>query len=292
MRLASYAKVNFGLRVLGRRPDGYHAVKTILQTIDLVDEVELQLIPEEIELRCNHPAVPLGRGNLAYQAAQVLREETGTNEGVRITIVKRIPVGAGLGGGSSNAATVLMGLNRLWGLNLPQERLSSLAAQIGADVPFFLKGGMAYATGRGDELHFLPFIPEVWLVLFWPGFTISTAWAYENLGKMTLTREAKNISLSSVLGRGFHWQDLFGLLHNDFEPLVKGKHPVVEETKVQLLRCGALGVAMSGTGPTVYGIFEGEDLAREACLKLKGKGGESFFTRPIRPKGLPPTFNR
>lgn len=285
MRLTSYAKINLGLRVLRKRPDGYHDIETILQTIDLADTIDFQPTSGKIEVRCEHPAVPEDEDNLAYRAARLLKGESGTKKGVRITITKQIPVGAGLGGGSSNTAATLVGLNRLWNLNLTEEQLLPLAVRTGADVAFFLRGGTAYATGKGEKLRFLPSAPEMWLVLFYPGFRVSTAWAYKNL-KMGLTKRFKYISLGSVLKGGLCWRNLVDCLDNDLEHPVGKRYPIIRKVKAALISWGALGVAMSGSGPTVYGIFEDEATARWAYQKLNDEEGEAFLSRPIKPESL------
>jgi 4-diphosphocytidyl-2-C-methyl-D-erythritol kinase len=191
LSLTSYAKVNLGLHVLAKRADGFHDIETILQTIDLRDRIRITPLEEKrIEVRCDRPEVPSGPENLVHRAAQLILSEHEVPGGCRIEIDKRIPAGAGLGGGSGNAAVTLLGLNRLWDLNMSREDHLRMAARLGSDVPFFLEGGTALAEGRGERLTPLRLVPDFWLVLVKPAISISTAWAYGRV-KIPLTLNSK-----------------------------------------------------------------------------------------------------
>ncbi|MFQ6091408.1 MAG: 4-(cytidine 5'-diphospho)-2-C-methyl-D-erythritol kinase [bacterium] len=284
MRLRSYGKINLGLRVLGRRPDGYHEIETLLQTIDLYDEIELRPIPRAIRVHCAHPLVPEDRTNLAYRSAHLLKETYKVREGARITIKKEIPVGAGLGGGSSDGAVVLQGLAELWGLSLSARELFSAAAQIGSDVPFFLKGGTALATGRGQNLKYLS-LPwgEIGFVVVYPRQVISSAWAYKS-AKISLTQSRKYFNLKSLFRKGtFELSDLKTLVTNDLEKGVASKYPVIERAKEALLGEGASAAAMTGSGSAVYGLFLAWEGARKAAHRMCRPEWDVFLTKPINP---------
>jgi 4-diphosphocytidyl-2-C-methyl-D-erythritol kinase len=214
--LTSCAKVNLGLRVLNKRPDGFHDIVTILQAVDLCDRIEITRLPEgKIEVRCDHPGVPGSPQNLAHRAARLVQEEAAWEEGCHIAIHKRIPPASGLGGGSSNAAAVLVGLNRLWQMSLSDQQLSRMATRLGSDVPFFLRGGTALARGRGEKLTPLGRHVDFWLVVVKPDLSISTAWAYGQV-KIPLTSNSKIVKLNSLTEID-HLDQLLSLLDNDSE---------------------------------------------------------------------------
>lgn len=274
------AKINLGLHVLGKRPDGYHEVRTVLQKLDLRDRVTLTVRPRGLRVWCSHPAVPDGAANLAHRAAGRLLEEAGASAGCSVYIEKRIPVAAGLGGGSADAAAVLFGLNRLLGLGRSAEELESLAAELGADVPFFLGGPRALGEGRGDRLSALPPGPVRPVVLVKPPVSVSTAWAYGalNSGLTHPPVKSKMSYLSpAILGLPRGWD----ALRNDLEPPVAQAHPVVGELKSRLGERGAVFTLMSGSGPTVVGWFDDALRARRAARSLAGKGMFCRLTRTL-----------
>ncbi|MCP3678487.1 MAG: 4-(cytidine 5'-diphospho)-2-C-methyl-D-erythritol kinase [Deltaproteobacteria bacterium] len=275
--LTSRAKVNITLKVLGKRPDGYHEIHSLMQPITLSDEVSLMV--EEghgVSVTCDHPQVPSDERNLAHRAATLFLTETGGRWGVSIHIKKLIPVAAGLGGGSSNAATVLFGLNELLGARLGEERLMAMGAQLGSDVPFFILQSPAIARGRGELLERIE-IPPYWYLLINPGFEVSAAWAYDNLN---LTKGGAAIRISPFnLNRlreiGAVDGGMEDFLHNDLEEAVLRAHPEIQAMKDLLHSAGARGTLMSGSGPTVFGLFFNEDKARRALEVARSGVGSS-----------------
>mgnify|MGYP003961040387 FL=1 len=264
------AKINLGLHVHGKREDGFHELETIFQMVSLYDDVELELLSSGIKLECDSPGVPTDDTNLAYKAANLLRQSYQVEDkGVSIRLKKNIPFGAGLGGGSGNAAGVLMGLNYLWNLKIEREKLSKLAAELGSDVPFFLTSPCALGMGRGEKLKALKPCAKFQVLLVFPGFPVATSWVYQNL-KLKLTKRENNIS---ILRKNLSLSDITSLgsqLYNDLEPLVIQRFPEVQVVKDELGAWGALGVLLSGSGSTVFGIFDDPDKARVACAGLNG----------------------
>ncbi len=270
-------KINLGLQVLGERPDGYHNLVSLMVPVSLCDKLRFELGPRGIELHCPNSDLPTNEKNLVYRAAQLVLNESRRDEGVRIELTKNIPVGAGLGGGSSDAATTLMVVNKLLGSPLKHKDLHRFAGELGADVPFFLLGRWAVAEGKGDFLTPVENVPTLWTVLMHPDFQISSRWAYDNL---TLTTRS-NGSRFNVLGgtsagdmiashqklldrQQFTLEDIFPLLVNDFEPLVFGHYPQLHDLREALLTAGARAVLMTGSGPTLFGLFRSEREARVA----------------------------
>ncbi|MFQ5707323.1 MAG: 4-(cytidine 5'-diphospho)-2-C-methyl-D-erythritol kinase [bacterium] len=280
LTLPSYAKINLGLNILGKREDGFHEIETILQQIDLRDEIELS--PREgpeVAFRCDQVCVPGGENNLCVRAATMLKAETGVRKGIAIHLNKRIPMGAGLGGGSSNAAMVLLGLNKLWQLNLRPPQLTSLASRLGSDVPFFIQGGTALAVGKGDVLVPGAVLENHVVLVVYPGFEISTSWAYGQIN-LNLTISKKNIKLRNLMGKKIDCKILRELA-NDFEVFVFKRFPVLASIKERLLASNATLASLSGSGSTVYGVFQNEHEALEAQEVYKNKY-TTFITRPIK----------
>jgi len=253
IKLLSPAKINIGLRVLRKRVDGYHDIETIFHEVKLFDEIEMEIY-DEIEFESDSDEIPRGFENLCLKAVRIFFESFGIHSGVRIYLKKRIPVGAGLGGGSSNSATVLKGLNILFNVGADDDHLCELGSLIGSDVPFFIKGGTAYATGRGEIIEPIDVKVPYKIVIVYPGVKISTAWAYENLklkghkGEESL----KKIFVENVKNPAA----LRELIGNDFEELVFSHYPVVEDVKRKLYKLGSVFSLMSGSGSAVFGFFE------------------------------------
>lgn len=270
MRSKAPAKINLLLRVLRKRPDGYHDLASVMQQISIYDELEYTLQQEGITLHCPGTDLPTNELNLIYRAAQTLFNHTGYRKGVEIVLNKSIPSAAGLGGGSSDAATTLMTLNDLCSLGLSKTELIKLGAKLGADVPFFIFGRSAFATGIGDKLQTLPDLPQINMVLINPTFPLSTKTVYENLN-LTLTKKKNNYSIPRFYALG----DVVRELHNDLEAVSLKMHPELNDLKQMLMKEGALGALMSGSGPTLFGIFADEKSAKEAreaiLKKVSGK---------------------
>jgi len=266
MKFVAHAKVNLYLDVLRRREDGYHDILTIFQSISLADELIIER-SEGIWVECDVPGLPSGEMNLAYRAAKLLKETAGLKMGVKIEIHKRIPIGAGLGGGSADAAAVLIGMNELFNLNLPRRTLMELGSEIGADVPFCILGGTALGEGIGDKLTRIPFIGEIWFLLLNPAIHISTGWAYRNL-RLTKPRGNANILIQRFKGINSP-ESVSSLLYNLFETVVFPEYPEVARLKVRLQESGALGALMSGSGSTVFGIFRSKEEAETARELLR-----------------------
>ncbi len=262
MRLLSPAKVNLYLKVFGKRKDGYHDVETLMVPISLYDTLEISITDNGINLSCSQSDLPEDQENMAYKAAILFLNSIQSNKGVNIHLHKSIPISSGLGGGSSNAASVLLGLNKLLGTNLPKGQLMDLGAQLGADVPFFILQRTAIARGIGNILEEFNNLPKLWFVLVYPEFPVSTEWVYMNLN-LKLTRK-KNNSISHK-GKAV---DVSKLLVNDLETVTITRYPIIEDIKKTLYRRGADGVLMTGSGPTVFGLFFGEKKALSVYEQL------------------------
>jgi 4-diphosphocytidyl-2-C-methyl-D-erythritol kinase len=275
----SFGKINWLLRVLGKRADGYHEVVTVLQTISLCDQLTFELRDDgEITLACNDPEIPLDRSNLIVKAGLLLQERLGSRSGVKVTLVKRIPAKAGLGGASSNAAVTLLALDALWRGNLSREDLRALACDLGADVPFFLVGGRCLGAGTGTNVSPLEDGPKQHLAVVTPGATVSTANAYRLLNSASLTTAKVDSILSSsfaeqVSGDSRQWR-----LHNDFERVIFETEPEIERVKTALLETGARVALLAGSGSSVFGVFA-EAAARDRALEnLKREAGWKVFS--------------
>jgi 4-diphosphocytidyl-2-C-methyl-D-erythritol kinase len=263
LHLESSAKVNLRLEILKKREDGYHEVRTILQKISLHDTLLFSLkMGRGISIRTSHPHLPTGKNNLVYQAAQSVLERSDYKGGVLIEIKKKIPLGAGLGGGSSNAAMTLKALNQLLRLDLSKKELMEMGAGIGADVPFFFLEGAAIGSGIGERLVKIR-LPVLWYVLIYPNFEVSTRWAYQNF---VLTKRQFHINLHKFTNAP---HDISRGLRNDLEEVVSKEYPEIGIMKKMLCSAGALGALMSGSGPTVFGIFSEERGASEAYKKVR-----------------------
>ncbi|MBM3265046.1 MAG: 4-(cytidine 5'-diphospho)-2-C-methyl-D-erythritol kinase [candidate division Zixibacteria bacterium] len=269
LTLFSFAKINLVLRVLRKRPDRYHDIETIMQTVDLTDTLTFSPVRSGISVTCTAPDVPVDERNLAYKAAQLLRERYGCRKGVRIHIDKRIPVAGGLAGGSGNAAMTLHALNRLWKLDLNRETLLGLSAELGSDVPFCLFGGMAAGEGRGERLTRLNSKSKEGFLLVNPACAVSSAWAYRN-ANLELTNVMSCINLDVSVWQGSDFQRKISHLYNDLESAVCAAYPMVEQARLSLKKCGAAGVLMSGSGPTVFGVFPDRADAEAARQRLIG----------------------
>ena len=294
LKLPSFAKINWTLQIFGRRPDGYHEVATLLQSISLCDELTFELREDhEISLTCDDPEIPVDDSNLIVRAAKALQ----TDRGVDVRLKKVIPAKGGLGGGSSNAAVTLLALNHLWEKNLETTDLLRIGGTIGADVPFFLIGGSAEARGTGTDLWAAEDVEQKHLIVVTPNATVSTATAYASLNRGSLTTSDPDSILSSsfsqvVSGDSGQWP-----LHNDFEVAIFEIEPEIKRAKVALLDAGARGALLAGSGSSVFGIFDDEAARDRALGKLRREAGWRIFSchtlsraeylRAMGPSGFP-----
>lgn len=283
MRVEANAKLNLTLDVLGRRPDGYHDMRMIMQSVELADLLDITRSGSgELRVSTNLHFLPNNAKNLAAQAALRWWEAQGNaSQGLDITIDKHIPVCAGMAGGSSDAAAVLRVLNELEGAGLSPAQLARIGEQVGSDVPYCVTGGTALAEGRGEVLTPLPPLPPCWVVLCKPEFSISTPALFAKIDSVKLRCRPDTQGVIAALEA----QDLVGVarrMYNVFEDaLPERQRSRVNDIKNVLIQCGALGASMSGTGPTAFGLFDSEALAREAQERLTGVGGEVFLTRTV-----------
>ena len=268
-RYPSPAKINLGLRILGKRADGYHSIETILHALDLYDWLSFRRTEDEgIRLSCSNPVLPTDERNLVTRAAGALQRAGHVRQGVEIHLDKRIPLAAGLGGGSSNAATTLLALNRLWGLQWDVTALHREAVQLGSDVPFFLGGPAALARGRGEELVPLPPGPPLRGVLVNPGFGVSAGWAYSQFDGRSHATGDSMARITAALAR-HELTALAAAVVNDLEPGVARTHPVIGEMREALRAAGASVVFMSGSGPTLCGLFRDSAEAWRGASRLR-----------------------
>ena len=275
--LRTSAKVNLALEVLGKRGDGYHEIATVLQAVDLFDRLTVD--PDEtLSLHTDDPELPTDDGNLVMRAARLLQKAAGVDRGARLRLHKRIPVAAGLGGGSSDAAAALTGLNRLWGLRWPRPRLQELAVELGLDVPFFLGTGRAVARGRGEQLATLPGGGGYALVLVNPRAPLSTKEVY---GRVPVGWHAEPTGTERVIEalRRRNVGVLAAALTNNLERVVEPVLPVIGRMKAALLAAGALGAIMSGSGPTVFGLARSLDHARQIRSRISRAGWACWAVR-------------
>ncbi len=277
IQIKSYAKVNWTLDVLFKREDGYHELRTVYQTVSLHDELRVSETNSDIEIVCNDPEVPCDETNLAFKAALLLGEATGTSKGARIEIEKRIPVAAGLGGGSSNAAVTLLALVKLWRLEIGQHEIARIAAALGSDVPFFLIGGTAMGVGRGEQVHPVEQVSCEHLLLVNPGFAVSTRDAYEGYSRLTRPEPASIMPFTLPTANGV--RELPLAARNDLEEVVLASYPEIAEVKRRLIAAGAGHAVMSGSGATVFGVFDNSQVTERAESEMRALG---YWTERVR----------
>jgi 4-diphosphocytidyl-2-C-methyl-D-erythritol kinase len=277
LTLTSPAKINLYLKVLSKRPDGYHDIETVFERIDLCDKIRLRPIKKDIVVLCDNPQVPCDSRNLVYRVAAVLKESYGITSGVEITLNKNIPVAAGLGGASSDCAACLRGLNELWALKLKKEEIFDIGSRIGADVAFFLlDAGRAVGRGKGEMLEPLPKGETFWYLLVNPGFEVLAKDAYSTLS-LGLTHTANNSKIDVHSLRKIRFKDLNGFLFNSLEDPVEKRHKEVSEIKSEIIKAGLKLSLMSGSGPTVYGVASSREEALEAKKRLLLREGWQAF---------------
>ena len=288
MRLQAFAKINLGLDVLGKREDGYHEVRMIMQTIRMYDQLDMRKSVEPgIHLTTNKKYIPVDENNLVWRAAKLMMDTCGIMEGVSIHLHKVIPVAAGMAGGSSDAAATLVGMNRLFHCGLSKEKLMELGVQIGADVPYCVLRGTALAEGIGEKLTVLPPMPDCWILIGKPGISVSTKYVYTTLDLNTNTVHPDIDGMKKALEDG----NLYGIterMGNVLQDVTIPAYLEVERIKEQMKTLGAVNAMMSGSGPTVFGIFDNEEKAQEACQKLRESGScqQVFLTVPFNNYGV------
>ncbi|MCG7410784.1 4-(cytidine 5'-diphospho)-2-C-methyl-D-erythritol kinase [Paenibacillus sp. ACRRX] len=273
------AKINLMLDVLRKREDGFHEVEMVMTMVDLADRLEMEELPRDtIIISSQAGYIPLDEKNLAFQAAKLIKERYEVRQGVYIHLDKKIPVAAGLAGGSSDAAAALRGLNRLWRLNISEQELQALGSELGSDVPFCVTGGTAIARGRGEKLEHISNPPQCWVVLAKPPINVSTADVY---GRFRANRIEKHPSLASMID-AIESQSFHGIcenLGNVLEDVTLPMHPEVQQLKEAMIRLGAEGVLMSGSGPTVFGLVSKESKIARIYNGLRGFCKEVYAVR-------------
>ncbi len=272
LQLEARAKINLGLDVLRRREDGYHEVKMVMQTVDICDRIEFtQLLEDEIRVVTDKDELPVDEHNLIYKAAKLMKDTFGIRRGVFVKLEKNIPIAAGMAGGSTDAAAAIHGMDRLFSLGLSLEEKQKLGVKIGADVPYCLMGGTALSEGIGEVLTALPAVPKAYLVIAKPDINVSTAFVYGNLHADRLTRHPDIDGMVDSIRKG----DLLGItgrMENVLETVTVKQYPIIEEMKEFLKEQGAANALMSGSGPTVFGVFQKEETARKAYEAMRQKG--------------------
>lgn len=272
MASKAYAKINIGLKILSRRNDGYHDIETTLATVNLSDSITFEQAKRGISVESQGLDIPLEE-NLCYRAADLFMHEHRIAKGVRMHLIKNIPVGGGLGGGSSDAACVLTGLRKLHNIKTSDEELMALSREIGADVPFFIKGGAAHARGRGDVLTYFK-LPRMSLIIYYPGYPISTEWAYKEHDNLMLTHEP---ALDMIIeeGKKTKKKRVSFDLNNDFEKVVFKKHPDLLDVKTNLVGCGVFCVSLSGSGSCLFALVD--DRTKQKVIRYLEDIGAQFF---------------
>jgi len=274
-------KINLSLDVINKRPDGYHNLKMVMQTVELHDVIELKKAHSGINVICENSLVPGNSSNIAYKAAKALCEYTKKDLNVLINIDKNIPVAAGMAGGSSDAAAVLKGMNELFELNIGIDALMKIGAKIGADVPYCLQGGTMLAEGTGDILTQLTPFSDVHIVLAKPRIEVSTGWVFKNYNADEVKSRPDTDSLIDSINKG-DLKCIASKLGNVLESVTIKTYPIIEDIKAELMEYGALGSLMSGSGPTVFGIFGNIDVAEKAFEKISDKGQlDCYLTKTI-----------
>ena len=286
IRLKARAKINLGLDVVRRRKDGYHEVKMVMQMLRLYDQIDIEKTQESgILVRSNLSFLPTDERNIAYKAAKVMIDQFGLEQGVIIRIEKHIPVAAGMAGGSTDCAAVLYGMNKLFGLRLNQKKLRELGVKLGADVPYCLMRQTALSEGIGEILTPISPLQDCPILIAKPSVSVSTRHVYEHLKLDEQTMHPDIDGIVTALADG----DLYGVtdrMANVLETVTVPEHPVIDEIKKQMMASGAVNALMSGSGPTVFGIFDDEEKAKKACedMKASGLARQIYLTRPFNQK--------
>ncbi len=285
LTLESRAKINLTLDIVNKRDDGYHNVSMVMQTISLCDTLHFKVIEKGIKLNSNNPRLPKDERNIIYKSAKLLLEYTQVNKGIEVFIEKKIPIAAGLAGGSSNAACTIRALNKLWNLNLGDKELLDIGTKIGADVSFCMIEGTALAEGIGEVLTRLEPLPKFYVVLVKPSIRISTPWAYNLVNVKSIKNRPETMKMIEGIQRG-EKQIIASKMRNVFEDFIFKKYPRLCDIKENMIRLGAINSLMSGSGPTIYGLFEEKETARRAYIELKKSYREVFVATTFNKGGL------
>ncbi len=281
----AYAKINLGLDVIGRRDDGYHLVKMIMQNVDIYDTLSFEDLPSgEIELTTGSDKVPADENNLVYKVAVQLKEKYDVHRGVRISLEKRIPVAAGMAGGSTDAAAAYLALNELWNLGLDKEELCKLAVKLGADIPYCILGGTALSEGIGEELTILKDVPVFYLVVAKPAIDVSTGWVYKELDSKEITSHPDIDGIRKAIEDGDIYK-MCSLIGNVLETVTITRYEVIRDIEKLLEDNGAVKAFMTGSGPTVFAVYDDSDKAGKGydAVKESGLAPELFLTKPVNP---------
>lgn len=280
-RIKAYAKINLALDVIKKLPNGYHEVKMIMQSIGLCDELTLERIPEGITVTTDSPELSCGEDNLVFRAARLMFDTYGIQGGVRIYLQKNIPIAAGMAGGSTDAAAAMKGISRLFDLEVPLPRLRELGVSIGADVPYCIMGGTALAEGIGDELTPLTPVPDFYILVAKPDISVSTKYVYGHLDAAGITKHPDVQGMAMAIESG-SLQGILDRMGNVLETVTVSAYPVIDSIKHRMRELGAVNSLMSGSGPTVFGIFLSEQAAEFACeqMKTEGLADQVFLTAP------------
>jgi 4-diphosphocytidyl-2-C-methyl-D-erythritol kinase len=285
IQLNAYAKINLGLDILGKRPDGYHEVRMIMQTIGLHDRLSMKIInSSKIKIKTNLPFLPTNENNIVYKAVDLMKKKYQINNGIYINLSKRIPVSAGMAGGSTDAAAALIGMDRLFGLNLTLEELMDVGVTLGADVPYCLMGGTALSEGIGEKLTPLPAFPNCHILIVKPNINVSTKKVYSNLD---LSKVQNRPNIDGIID-GIKKNDLYEATRhfdNVLESVTIGQYNLIDDIKMEMIDQGAITSLMSGSGPTVFGIFDDLKLAKDAFyhFKVSNFKYQVFLTKPKGP---------
>ncbi|MBP1041120.1 4-(cytidine 5'-diphospho)-2-C-methyl-D-erythritol kinase [Vagococcus sp. BWB3-3] len=275
------AKINLGLDALYKRDDGYHELKMIMSSVDLADKLVFRELPQdEVIIETDSSFLPVDKRNHIYQAAQVLKKAYGIEKGVHVSVRKRIPVAAGLAGGSSDAAATLRGLNRLWQLGLSLDELAVLAVDVGSDVPYCVRGNTAVVSGRGDVLKPLPAMPQCWVVMVKPRISVSTRTVFGSLSFNDIHHPDIDAIEAAVVAQDYH--EMVKHLGNSLESVTIQKHPIVQQIKDKMIKFGADAALMSGSGPTVFALCEKYSRAQRVSNGLKGFCQDVHIVRTLK----------
>lgn len=282
--LKAYGKINLGLDVLRKRPDGYHDLEMIMQMVDVYDDIIITKTSQEGQIHVSTDTMVLSneRGNLAYMAAKTLFDEFGITQGIKIHINKRIPIAGGMAGGSSDCAATMKGINEMFSLNLSLEQLMERGVKLGADVPYCLMGGTAIARGIGERLTALPTPPECYVMIAKPPVSVSTAYVYGHIRPEEIVQRPDTEGIIQAIQSGDLYR-LASLVYNVMEDVTVPEYPVIQDVKDIMLKGGALNAIMSGSGPTVFGLYDDKDKAEAviAALKESGKTEQLYLTKFI-----------